>query len=1091
MALEYFKYITTYGNTIVDRSNSSFAPVPPYGQIYIDYFIPQTQPLYLYRNVGGSGGTIVVNTQENIDNYLNATELPPTADGNVTYGQFTGTTTALQTNKVNLSGDTMQGKLYFSIPSTDTNFGSIGKNDVYSGLDIRGLAGLSLNTPYLAVPQWSGFTGAQLSVGAGGLITLTTAPTGSSTWTTTGGTNAIVANVPEDLGIVVSPTQDVAAGTVTWSVNFTNNGNQSASVSLQAVLNSVAYPNLETYTVGKNQTSKLSGTVPISTIITSGSTLDIRILSNYNGNVNSSSLSISKSGNVNVVWGNISGSIANQTDLQAALNTKVNKSGDNMTGTLNTSSNLTANGMVSGSSVYGSVWIHSPIISGTSCVQAPITCGKTCVVSPTLCATTAIYEGGSAISSKYASKTNAITGATNLGTATPIYTSVSGNKIGLKSLSGGSGISISNTANAITICSTATPFNWSGSTANGVGTYVSATCIKSNPNMTFNGSSLSVTGNILASTYMCSPIITGSTKVCSPNIYATTSFYESGTALSAKYALKSTAITGATNFGTATPIYTSVSANKIQLKSLSGGSGISISNTANAITICSTVSAFNWSGSTANGVGTYVSATCVKSNPNMTFNGSSLSVIGNILASTYICSPIITGSTKICSPIIIGTSCVSSPIICASSCMRSPLISGGTLCALTSATAPTPAVNNSSTCIATTAWYFGQAGRSNPSMDGIAASGSSTCWARQDHVHPSNTSKQDTITGGATTITTANLTINRALISNASGKVAVSPTTSTQIGYLSGATSDIQTQINATYCQVVNLGTDYCIGSTNARCITMKSLKPGSGIAMSCNVNTITVCATGVIQPISVSDKQILFASGATITGSTNLMYCYPTQLFKTVNATLTNALNVSGATVLGSTSRLVGATTAVSTLNVCGATVFNSTAKIIGATTGSTLFLTTTPPVGTIQQPTLFWDATTKQIEAKILTGGSDNYFYKECAVSTSTASATCIKFLGYSATTYTAGRYTIDYSVIFGNSTSNGVSMAQFNLNGAVVGRCFAGQIQLANHSVSASLSRDVNLSAGTNCLDIWYWASSNTACVWLGTVRAKRIC
>jgi hypothetical protein len=376
-------------------------------------------------------------------------------------------------------------------------------------------------------------------------------------------------------------------------------------------------------------------------------------------------------------------------------------------------------------------------------------------------------------------------------------------------------------------------------------------------------------------------------------------------------------------------------------------------------------------------------------------------------------------------------------------------------------------------------------------MDGIAASGSSTCWARQDHVHPSNTSKQDTITGGATTITTANLTINRALISNASGKVAVSPTTSTQIGYLSGATSDIQTQINATYCQVVNLGTDYCIGSTNARCITMKSLKPGSGIAMSCNVNTITVCATGVIQPISVSDKQILFASGATITGSTNLMYCYPTQLFKTVNATLTNALNVSGATVLGSTSRLVGATTAVSTLNVCGATVFNSTAKIIGATTGSTLFLTTTPPVGTIQQPTLFWDATTKQIEAKILTGGSDNYFYKECAVSTSTASATCIKFLGYSATTYTAGRYTIDYSVIFGNSTSNGVSMAQFNLNGAVVGRCFAGQIQLANHSVSASLSRDVNLSAGTNCLDIWYWASSNTACVWLGTVRAKRIC
>ncbi len=58
--------------------------------------------------------------------------------------------------------------------------------------------------------------------------------------------------------------------------------------------------------------------------------------------------------------------------------------------------------------------------------------------------------------------------------------------------------------------------------------------------------------------------------------------------------------------------------------------------------------------------------------------------------------------------------------------------------------------------------------------------------------------KQATITGAATTIDTENLTVNRALISNASGKVAVSSTISTtELGYLNGVTSNIQTQLDS------------------------------------------------------------------------------------------------------------------------------------------------------------------------------------------------------------------------------------------------------------------------------------------------------
>ena len=56
--------------------------------------------------------------------------------------------------------------------------------------------------------------------------------------------------------------------------------------------------------------------------------------------------------------------------------------------------------------------------------------------------------------------------------------------------------------------------------------------------------------------------------------------------------------------------------------------------------------------------------------------------------------------------------------------------------------------------------------------------------------------KQATITGGASTITGSNLTANRALISNGSGKVAVSAVTSTELGYLDGVTSNVQTQLD-------------------------------------------------------------------------------------------------------------------------------------------------------------------------------------------------------------------------------------------------------------------------------------------------------
>ncbi len=67
--------------------------------------------------------------------------------------------------------------------------------------------------------------------------------------------------------------------------------------------------------------------------------------------------------------------------------------------------------------------------------------------------------------------------------------------------------------------------------------------------------------------------------------------------------------------------------------------------------------------------------------------------------------------------------------------------------------------------------------------------------------------KEDTITGAATTITNTDLTASRALTSSATGKVEVSAVTSTELGYLDGVTSAIQTQLDGKQATITGAAT--------------------------------------------------------------------------------------------------------------------------------------------------------------------------------------------------------------------------------------------------------------------------------------------
>jgi hypothetical protein len=78
--------------------------------------------------------------------------------------------------------------------------------------------------------------------------------------------------------------------------------------------------------------------------------------------------------------------------------------------------------------------------------------------------------------------------------------------------------------------------------------------------------------------------------------------------------------------------------------------------------------------------------------------------------------------------------------------------------------APTAAVDTNTTQIATTAMVLGQAASATPLIDGTAAVGTSTRYARGDHVHPTDTTRaptaSPTFTGTSTVATLTATTIN-------------------------------------------------------------------------------------------------------------------------------------------------------------------------------------------------------------------------------------------------------------------------------------------------------------------------------------------
>ena len=115
-------------------------------------------------------------------------------------------------------------------------------------------------------------------------------------------------------------------------------------------------------------------------------------------------------------------------------------------------------------------------------------------------------------------------------------------------------------------------------------------------------------------------------------------------------------------------------------------------------------------------------------------------------------------------------------------------------------------------------------------------------------------SKQATITGGASTIVSSDLTADRAVVSNGSGKVAVSSITATELGYVSGVTSAIQTQ----------LGTKLTASNNLSDVSSTSTARTNLGLAIGTNVQAYDAELAAIAGLTSAADKGIQFTGSGT-----------------------------------------------------------------------------------------------------------------------------------------------------------------------------------------------------------------------------------
>lgn len=251
--------------------------------------------------------------------------------------------------------------------------------------------------------------------------------------------------------------------------------------------------------------------------------------------------------------------------------------------------------------------------------------------------------------------------------------------------------------------------DWAGSTANGIATYVDSSTVCSEPTLTYNGGVLLLSG------------VTTETKSIeigcgrSGNGYAyidlvgDTTYTDYGLRIirenTGANARSLICHRGTGNLLITTPEAADIclctpagttSVNSFRLSTGAASGCVLVSDgSGNATWTTPTGGGITWAGTTANGIGTYASSGTVCSEPNLTFDGTTLSLTGSMCASSNlcaynicalglcICATTVCGGTWVCSSSMCSTFLTVGTFICSA---RNSTATNGQVCLINAST---------------------------------------------------------------------------------------------------------------------------------------------------------------------------------------------------------------------------------------------------------------------------------------------------------------------------------------------------------------------------------------------------------------------
>jgi hypothetical protein len=190
----------------------------------------------------------------------------------------------------------------------------------------------------------------------------------------------------------------------------------------------------------------------------------------------------------------------------------------------------------------------------------------------------------------------------------------------------------------------------------------------------------------------------------------------------------------------------------------------------------------------------------------------------------------------------------------------------------------TAAVSTNTTQIATTAFVIGQAGSATPLMDnGTAVTGTSLLYARQDHVHPSDTAKAS-LTGATFTglVTTPAATTTTAGLNLPHGAAPTAPVN----GDIWTTTGGVFARINAGTTQLMNLGSTQTVSGsitfsnasqTLGNSTAASTINIGTGATLTATTKAVNIGTNGVAgSTTNIAIGSTTGTSTTTLQGTTN-----------------------------------------------------------------------------------------------------------------------------------------------------------------------------------------------------------------------------